>query len=186
MLDDPADKGIDTVRPVRDNLVRRIRGLLAEFGIPVSWPRYPARPGYGRQVPRTRAKVLLSWAAPLTSAANSAAQPHVLSRSTISAKSTERNRQPSARLLRARPGRVASYGAHSSSTSQSPGGPRHAAARPGSAPLRGWGAPEQSLLVRSSSRIMRRRLVRAPSSSEAVRWRRAALSSVACWSWSAS
>ncbi|MCM6772380.1 arsenate reductase ArsC [Nocardia sp. CDC159] len=33
-LDDPAGQGIDAVRPIRDEIERRVRGLLAELGIP--------------------------------------------------------------------------------------------------------------------------------------------------------
>ncbi|MER6397886.1 arsenate reductase ArsC [Kitasatospora sp. NPDC059973] len=32
-LDDPAGQGVDAVRPIRDQIERRIRGLLAELGI---------------------------------------------------------------------------------------------------------------------------------------------------------
>jgi len=32
-LDDPAGKGVDSVRPIRDEIERRIRGLLAELGV---------------------------------------------------------------------------------------------------------------------------------------------------------
>jgi arsenate reductase (thioredoxin) len=32
-LDDPAGQGVDAVRPIRDEIERRIRGLLAELGI---------------------------------------------------------------------------------------------------------------------------------------------------------
>ncbi|KOX34341.1 phosphotyrosine protein phosphatase [Streptomyces sp. NRRL F-6491] len=32
-LDDPAGRGVDAVRPIRDAIERRIRGLLAELGI---------------------------------------------------------------------------------------------------------------------------------------------------------
>src|SRR3954465_11535477 len=35
-LPDPAGRGVDTVRPIRDEIERRIRGLLAELDIPVS------------------------------------------------------------------------------------------------------------------------------------------------------
>lgn len=34
-LDDPAGQGIDAVRPIRDEIRRRIEGLLAELGVPV-------------------------------------------------------------------------------------------------------------------------------------------------------
>ena len=34
-LDDPAGKGVDAVRPIRDEIEQRIRGLLAELQIPV-------------------------------------------------------------------------------------------------------------------------------------------------------
>ena len=33
-LDDPAGKGVEDVRPVRDEIERRVRGLLDEFGVP--------------------------------------------------------------------------------------------------------------------------------------------------------
>jgi len=33
-LDDPAGKSVDEVRPVRDEIERRVRGLLAELGVP--------------------------------------------------------------------------------------------------------------------------------------------------------
>ena len=32
-LDDPAGKGVDEVRPVRDEIERRVRGLMAELGV---------------------------------------------------------------------------------------------------------------------------------------------------------
>ena len=32
-LEDPAGKGVDEVRPVRDDIERRVRGLLAELGV---------------------------------------------------------------------------------------------------------------------------------------------------------
>ncbi|WP_035799915.1 arsenate reductase ArsC [Kitasatospora mediocidica] len=32
-LDDPAGRGVDAVRPIRDEIERRIRGLLADLGI---------------------------------------------------------------------------------------------------------------------------------------------------------
>ncbi|MFK0200362.1 arsenate reductase ArsC [Streptomyces lavendulae] len=35
-LNDPAGQGVAAVRPIRDEIERRIRGLLAELGIPVS------------------------------------------------------------------------------------------------------------------------------------------------------
>jgi len=35
-LDDPAGQGVDAVRPIRDEIERRIRGLLAELGIAVT------------------------------------------------------------------------------------------------------------------------------------------------------
>jgi arsenate reductase len=34
-LPDPAGKGVDAVRPIRDEIEQRIRGLLAELQIPV-------------------------------------------------------------------------------------------------------------------------------------------------------
>ncbi|WP_327095012.1 arsenate reductase ArsC [Nocardia vinacea] len=33
-LDDPAGQGIDAVRPIRDGIEKRVRGLLDELGIP--------------------------------------------------------------------------------------------------------------------------------------------------------
>lgn len=33
-LDDPAGQGIDAVRPIRDDIEKRVRGLLDELGIP--------------------------------------------------------------------------------------------------------------------------------------------------------
>ncbi|MFI6777835.1 arsenate reductase ArsC [Nocardia sp. NPDC050412] len=33
-LDDPAGRGIDAVRPIRDDIEKRVRGLLDELGIP--------------------------------------------------------------------------------------------------------------------------------------------------------
>ena len=35
-LDDPAGRGVEAVRPVRDAVEQRVRGLLDELGIPVS------------------------------------------------------------------------------------------------------------------------------------------------------
>jgi arsenate reductase len=35
-LDDPHGQGIETVRPIRDEIERRIRGLLVELSIPVT------------------------------------------------------------------------------------------------------------------------------------------------------
>ncbi|QXJ19714.1 arsenate reductase ArsC [Actinomadura graeca] len=35
-LDDPAGQGVDAVRPIRDEIERRIRGLLAELGTPAT------------------------------------------------------------------------------------------------------------------------------------------------------
>ncbi|MER8068833.1 arsenate reductase ArsC [Streptomyces sp. NPDC094034] len=32
-LDDPAGRGVDAVRPIRDEIERRVRGLLAELGV---------------------------------------------------------------------------------------------------------------------------------------------------------
>jgi arsenate reductase len=34
-LEDPAGKGVDSVRPIRDDIEQRIRGLLAELRVPV-------------------------------------------------------------------------------------------------------------------------------------------------------
>ena len=33
-LDDPAGQGVEAVRPIRDEIERRIRGLVAELGVP--------------------------------------------------------------------------------------------------------------------------------------------------------
>lgn len=33
-LDDPAGQGVDAVRPIRDEIEQRVRGLLAELGLP--------------------------------------------------------------------------------------------------------------------------------------------------------
>ncbi|MGW1255684.1 arsenate reductase ArsC [Streptomyces sp. NPDC002513] len=35
-LDDPAGQGVDAVRPIRDAVEQRVRGLLAELGIPAA------------------------------------------------------------------------------------------------------------------------------------------------------
>ncbi|ADI07102.1 low molecular weight protein tyrosine phosphatase [Streptomyces bingchenggensis BCW-1] len=35
-LDDPAGQGVEAVRPIRDGIEQRIRGLLAELGVPVA------------------------------------------------------------------------------------------------------------------------------------------------------
>ncbi len=35
-LEDPAGKGVESVRPIRDDIERRIRGLLAELGVPTT------------------------------------------------------------------------------------------------------------------------------------------------------
>ncbi|MFK0107912.1 arsenate reductase ArsC [Streptomyces sp. NPDC091217] len=35
-LDDPAGQGVDAVRPIRDQIERRVRGLLAELGVPAA------------------------------------------------------------------------------------------------------------------------------------------------------
>jgi arsenate reductase len=35
-LDDPAGQGIDAVRPIRDEIERRVRALLAELDVPVA------------------------------------------------------------------------------------------------------------------------------------------------------
>ncbi|MFD8295355.1 arsenate reductase ArsC [Streptomyces bauhiniae] len=42
-LDDPAGQGVAAVRPIRDDIERRIRGLLADLGIRATWHRAPAR-----------------------------------------------------------------------------------------------------------------------------------------------
>ena len=34
-LDDPAGQGVEAVRPIRDEIERRVRDLLAELGVPV-------------------------------------------------------------------------------------------------------------------------------------------------------
>ncbi|MEV6480339.1 arsenate reductase ArsC [Streptomyces sp. NPDC051576] len=39
-LDDPAGRTVDDVRPIRDEIERRVRGLLGELGVPAQhWPR---------------------------------------------------------------------------------------------------------------------------------------------------
>ncbi|MFJ5534155.1 arsenate reductase ArsC [Streptomyces sp. NPDC093261] len=35
-LDDPAGQGLDAVRPIRDQIEQRVRGLLAELGVPAA------------------------------------------------------------------------------------------------------------------------------------------------------
>jgi arsenate reductase len=35
-LDDPAGRGVEAVRPIRDEIERRVRGLLAELGVPAA------------------------------------------------------------------------------------------------------------------------------------------------------
>ncbi|MFF3906453.1 arsenate reductase ArsC [Streptomyces sp. NPDC001848] len=35
-LDDPAGRGVDAVRPIRDQIEQRVRGLIAELGIPAA------------------------------------------------------------------------------------------------------------------------------------------------------
>ncbi|MGW2636516.1 arsenate reductase ArsC [Streptomyces sp. NPDC001348] len=35
-LDDPAGQGVDAVRPIRDEIEQRVRGLLAELGVPTA------------------------------------------------------------------------------------------------------------------------------------------------------
>jgi arsenate reductase len=35
-LDDPAGRSLEAVRPIRDEIERRVRGLLAELGVPVA------------------------------------------------------------------------------------------------------------------------------------------------------
>ncbi|WP_039931674.1 arsenate reductase ArsC [Streptomyces viridochromogenes] len=35
-LDDPAGQGVDAVRPIRDQIEQRVRGLLAELGVPAA------------------------------------------------------------------------------------------------------------------------------------------------------
>jgi protein-tyrosine-phosphatase len=37
-LDDPAGLTVDDVRPIRDEIERRVRGLLAELAVPASRP----------------------------------------------------------------------------------------------------------------------------------------------------
>ena len=41
-LDDPAGQGVEAVRPIRDEIERRVRGLLAELGVEVRMTRRPA------------------------------------------------------------------------------------------------------------------------------------------------
>jgi arsenate reductase (thioredoxin) len=36
-LDDPAGQGVDAVRPIRDDIDRRVRDLLVELGVAGSW-----------------------------------------------------------------------------------------------------------------------------------------------------
>jgi protein-tyrosine-phosphatase len=36
VLDDPAGRGLETVRPIRDDIERRVRRLLAELNVPVT------------------------------------------------------------------------------------------------------------------------------------------------------
>jgi len=36
VLDDPAGQGVDAVRPIRDEIDRRVRALLGELGIPAA------------------------------------------------------------------------------------------------------------------------------------------------------
>ncbi|MGW5681904.1 arsenate reductase ArsC [Nonomuraea sp. NPDC003754] len=36
VLDDPAGQGVDAVRPIRDEIERRVRRLLAELGVPTT------------------------------------------------------------------------------------------------------------------------------------------------------
>ena len=38
-LDDPAGQGVDAVRPIRDEIKRRVSALLAELGVPARDPR---------------------------------------------------------------------------------------------------------------------------------------------------
>jgi len=35
-LDDPAGKGVETVRPIRDDIERRVRALLEELDVPAT------------------------------------------------------------------------------------------------------------------------------------------------------
>ena len=35
-LEDPAGQGVEAVRPIRDDIERRVRGLLAELGVPAA------------------------------------------------------------------------------------------------------------------------------------------------------
>jgi protein-tyrosine-phosphatase len=35
-LDDPAGQGVDAVRPIRDRIEQRVRGLLADLGVPAT------------------------------------------------------------------------------------------------------------------------------------------------------
>ncbi|MEX5718754.1 arsenate reductase ArsC [Geodermatophilus maliterrae] len=42
-LEDPAGRGVDAVRPIRDEIERRVRGLLAELGVPASSGSRPGR-----------------------------------------------------------------------------------------------------------------------------------------------
>jgi arsenate reductase (thioredoxin) len=42
-LDDPAGKGVDSVRPIRDEIEQRIRALIAELNVPAPPARSPHR-----------------------------------------------------------------------------------------------------------------------------------------------
>ena len=42
-LEDPAGRGVDAVRPIRDEIERRVRRLLAELGVPASSGSRPDR-----------------------------------------------------------------------------------------------------------------------------------------------
>lgn len=46
-LDDPAGQGMDAVRPIRDQIEQRVRGLLAELGIPAAHDTRAHRTGAG-------------------------------------------------------------------------------------------------------------------------------------------
>ena len=43
-LEDPAGQGLEAVRPIRDDIEQRVRGLLAELGVrPTAWPSSTGR-----------------------------------------------------------------------------------------------------------------------------------------------
>jgi protein-tyrosine-phosphatase len=40
-LEDPAGQGLDAVRPIRDEIERRVLGLLGELGVPATYDTVP-------------------------------------------------------------------------------------------------------------------------------------------------